>query len=90
MGEKLTATELNILVADAKKMLPPYSLWTHRKGGTYRVNDIALTSDDLTVVVIYRNINNDAPAFTRPVSEFLDGRFVCVTDDIFRTVRKSK
>ena len=32
-------------------------------------------TDDLTPVVIYQSRTGHAPAFTRMVSEFLDGRF---------------
>ncbi len=76
MAERLTAGELVALTADAWEAVPPVSWWRHKKsGGIYEAQGVALTSDDLTPVVIYINVERHGPSFTRPAAEFLDGRF---------------
>ncbi len=75
MAERLTDEQLVALMDDALEKAPSGSRWKHRKGGVYRVTDVALTSDDLTPVIVYRNVAKLRPTFTREAAEFLDGRF---------------
>lgn len=76
MDERLTAGQLVALTADAWEAVPPISRWRHKKtGGVYEAQGVALTSDDLTPVVIYINAERHGPSFTRSAAEFLDGRF---------------
>jgi hypothetical protein len=64
------------------------SLWRHRDGGVYEVVCNAIRESDLVPVVVYR-ASGPQPvvsgrkrylglAWTRPLAEFLDGRFVMV------------
>lgn len=47
----------------------------HRKSGNlYQVSQLAYRESDLEVVVIYHDVN--MVHWVRPLSEFLDGRFV--------------
>lgn len=75
MSERLTDGQLSALCAEAWEKAPVGSKWKHRKGGNYKVHGVALTSDDLTPVVIYQAMQGLGPAFTREAEEFLDGRF---------------
>lgn len=50
----------------------PGSLWTHRKGGMYRVITTAILEATLTPVVVYEG---NGIRWVRPVVEFTDGRF---------------
>lgn len=55
------------------------TLWRHRKTGhTYRVVLVALNEADLTPVVIYERVEpgERSTPWVRPVTEFLDGRFI--------------
>lgn len=75
-GDRLTDEQLVALCADAWEAVPPISQWRHKKtGGVYEAQGVALTSGNLTPVVIYINAERHGPSFTRPASEFLDGRF---------------
>ena len=76
MTERLTGSQLVARCANAWEAMPPVTQWRHKKtGGIYETQGVALTSDDLTPVVIYMNTDGNGPSFTRPASEFLDGRF---------------
>ena len=76
MSERLTDGQLVARCADVWEVVQPFSWWRHKKsGGVYEAQGVALTSSDLEPVVIYINTNGNGPSFTRPASEFLDGRF---------------
>lgn len=45
-------------------------------GKRYVVVGVALREDDLTPMVVYRPVANENLRWTRPLSEFFDGRFV--------------
>ena len=80
MHERLTDEQLAARCADASKSAPARSRWRHLKtGDVYEVRGVALTSCGLDPVVIYSCTNGMRPAFTRPASEFLDGRFERLT-----------
>lgn len=49
-------------------------MWRHKKGGLYVILGHGLHSDDLTPMVIYRSTEHET-TWTRPASEFYDGRF---------------
>ena len=52
----------------------PGSIWRHRKGGTYRVHGVGREEATLAPVVVY--VASGSPdLWTRPLTEFLDGRF---------------
>ena len=53
----------------------PGSIWRHRKGGTYLVLCVARVEATLEHVVVYHKVRQPADVWTRPVSEFMDGRF---------------
>lgn len=56
--------------------------WLHTKsGGIYRAETVALCEADLTPVVVYRGA--DGIAWTRPLAEFLDGRFKPVPHAVY-------
>jgi hypothetical protein len=66
----------------------PGSVWKHSKGGQYIVLTCALVESDLSPVVVYRkypladeSFSHHYPiAWTRPLTEFLDGRFTQVPE----------
>lgn len=81
MDKRLTDGQLVARCADAWEAVPPVSWWHHKKtGGVYEAQGVALTSNNLTPVVIYMNTKGNGPSFTRPASEFLDGRFERIND----------
>jgi hypothetical protein len=64
------------MTADATIYCPaPGSTWTHRKGGHYTVLCVARVEATLEHVVVYHKTTQPADAWTRPVAEFMDGRF---------------
>jgi len=76
MNERLSSGQLVARCADAREAVPPASWWRHKKtGGVYEAQGVALTSSDLTPVVVYMDTAGGGLPFTRPASEFLDGRF---------------
>jgi hypothetical protein len=54
----------------------PGSLWVHRKGGKYAVLCVARVEATLEHVVVYHKRDRLDDVWTRPVAEFMDGRFV--------------
>ena len=50
------------------------SVWRHRKGGLYTVIAIGIREADRSADVIYR-CRASGTLYTRPASEFFDGRF---------------
>ena len=63
-------------MADATIYCPkPGSTWRHRKGGTYLILAIARVKATLEHVVVYHKVHQPADVWTRPVAEFMDGRF---------------
>lgn len=54
-------------------------IWQHGKtGGLYRIEAFALEESTLIPVVVYRKReagSTTGPCFTRPCTEFFDGRF---------------
>lgn len=50
------------------------TLWKHRKGGRYAVLCLATREADRTTDVVYQ-CERTGVIYTRPASEFLDGRF---------------
>ncbi len=62
------------------------SVWRHRKGGVYQVMANAIRESDLVPVVVYRETfptgmgwTRGFPlTWTRPLTEFRDGRFTMV------------
>ena len=62
-----------------KKIKDTYKIvgknFIHKKSGNlYQVSQLAYRESDLDVVVIYHDVN--LVHWVRPLSEFLDGRFV--------------
>lgn len=62
-----------------KKIKDTYKIvgknFIHKKSGNlYQVSQLAYRESDLEVVVIYHDVN--MVHWVRPLSEFLDGRFV--------------
>ena len=62
-----------------KKIKDTYKIvgknFIHKKSGNlYQVSQLAYRGSDLEVVVIYHDVN--MVHWVRPLSEFLDGRFV--------------
>lgn len=71
----------NLQVVDPKIKftVPVASIWTHVKRGTsYVVTGLSLRESDMALLVSYRDVsqNHETLPWTRPASEFLDGRFV--------------
>ena len=58
----------------------PGSIWRHRKGGTYFVVGVARVEATLEHVVVYHKAGQPADMWTRPVAEFMDGRFAKLDD----------
>ena len=56
-------------------MLSPWQEYRHKKsGGTYKIVTLARNESDLVPVVVYRNVES-GDVWSRPVHEWLDGRF---------------
>ncbi len=62
------------------------SVWRHRKGGVYRVMCCAIQEADMVPVVVYHLDSPKGmqlggrmiPTWTRPLTEFTDGRFTLI------------
>jgi hypothetical protein len=67
-----TSEELHTLLRDGPI---PGSLWGHCKGGLYTIITTAISESSLTPVVVYEG---NGLRWTRPLHEFLDGRFTKV------------
>lgn len=50
------------------------SNWQHRKGGEYRIEQIAFRERTLSLEVVYRDVASGV-VYIRPLDEFMDGRF---------------
>jgi hypothetical protein len=59
---------------DTFSRLLPGSLWRHRKGGIYAVVVVATREADRQPDIVYRCLRSGV-VYTRPATEFLDGRF---------------
>lgn len=60
----------------ATHSLHVHQLWCHVKTDTiYRVTELSKLESDSTPLVTYVALEDGAPSWTRPVTEFLDGRF---------------
>jgi len=55
------------------------SRWRHRKGGEYRVERVVYRESTLEIEVIYAS-RTDAVFYSRPLTEFMDGRFTQISD----------
>lgn len=69
--------ELADLVKSASDRVPPGSRWRHRNGVEYVVFGVAVNESSLDPWVMYGDVTATRPfSWCRPLSEFLDGRFV--------------
>lgn len=86
LSEK-TATALAVTRA-ARVMVPPYSVWRHKKGGTYRVLGHELDTETGTARVRYQRVagpdydetSEAVIHYSRPVEMWTPDRFTLVTD----------
>ena len=77
---KLTQEELNEILKNATKhdLLGKY--WKHIKtGGCYFSTALQFDTNTMDIGVRYRQVNG-VIAFSRPLNEFIDGRFEEMTD----------
>lgn len=67
-------------MTNAKPIADPGShqmIWRHKKSDyRYIVITHALLENDLSTVVVYQRADDCGPVWVRPLSEFLDGRFI--------------
>lgn len=64
----------------------PNSRWRHVKSGTlYDVVAVGYLERDVSPVVVYRGVVSET-VWVRPLSEFLDGRFVPSADEVGKPV----
>ena len=76
MEKRLAESQIAARRADAWDAAPTCSIWHHKKsGGVYEVKGVALASGSLEPVIIYSKAKGVSLTFTRPASEFVDGRF---------------
>lgn len=76
MSDRLSNKQLMDLVRPVWEKVGMLSHWRHKNtGGCYEVQGVGLASSGLEPTVIYINTDGGGPAFIRPASEFLDGRF---------------
>jgi hypothetical protein len=55
---------------------PRFGYWQHRKGQFYEILGFALEEATLRQVVVYQRVGGEGhQIWTRPVTEFFDGRF---------------
>ena len=47
-------------------------IYKHFKGDLYIVEDIALDSNTLEKIVVYRGLYEDSPLWTRPLDDFIE------------------
>lgn len=56
--------------------------WKHVKtGGIYRILGAALIEADMKVHILYSPHDSEWPVWSRPITEFMDGRFIPVDDE---------
>lgn len=59
-----------------------YKKWLHVKSGNvYWVDYVAYNEKDLSPVIIYRSSKGDGLIWSRPASEFFDGRFEVINEE---------
>lgn len=83
--DSMTTSVSDFDVTDARRKLASYreqvpvnSRWKHLKtGGVYWVQALAIQEASGAIMVVYRQCDIGTP-WVRPLSEFLDGRFVRV------------
>lgn len=70
--------KLMLEIEEAKEKVPIGSIWRHLKTETlYTIKDLVVRENDLTVCVSYQKLMIGSQVhWIRPLSEFLDGRFV--------------
>ncbi len=68
--------------ADATIYCPkPGTIWRHRKGWIYVVLCVARVEATLEHVVVYHKRDRLDDVWTRPVAEFMDGRFAKIEQE---------
>ena len=68
-------------MSDAQPIRDPsskskYGWWRHRKGGLYEIIGFGIDENTMKPVVIYHGCRDIGSVWTRPCTEFFDGRFV--------------
>lgn len=71
-------SEASITKSEVRFQVPVGSVWVHVKTqNSYVVTGLAIRESDLSMDVNYRSVkgDHDTIPWSRPVAEFLDGRF---------------
>lgn len=80
MNAPLLTAKHKVIVDHKVKEEDLFKKWLHKKsGGTYWIDYVAYNEKDLNPVIIYRSCKGDGLIWSRPASEFFDGRFELIT-----------
>lgn len=74
---KMAEVDLMRVLEDARErvgLTDGFPNWRHRTGSVYAVKFVTLREEDCTPLVSYQG-QYGGPVWTRPLPEFLDGRF---------------
>jgi hypothetical protein len=83
MSEHLEHETLVRMIKQASKIVPDETQWRHRKTQTiYRVVTLAFSEKDCEIQVVYCSIDSLWVKWTRPLNEWLDGRFEPIRDSM--------
>jgi hypothetical protein len=81
MAKYLTDSDLAEIVRPIAEACPDGSIWAHNKsGGEYVIDGVAIAEGSQEPVVIYHANRNGAAVWVRVARDFMDGRFVRVSE----------
>jgi hypothetical protein len=76
MTAPLLTAKHRVIVDHKVKEEDLYKKWVHLKtGNVYWIDYIAYNEKDLNPTIIYRGVKGDGLIWSRPATEFFDGRF---------------
>jgi len=64
-------TYFNRILKDSKEIVVPGNVYKHYKGGIYKVIGVAMHTEQMYPIVVYRNIN-EQQLWARPYNMFID------------------
>lgn len=70
--DKLSYTELEQMIADARKLVVSGSRWKHYKGSEYVISDIAILEATNEIAVIYTSVDHPTVSFVRVLSIWIE------------------
>lgn len=67
---KLSYEDIELMLAEARLVVPPASNWRHYKGEEYTIGDIVIQESDNSLAVVYSSLQRSGVAFVRPLADW--------------------